>query len=111
MPLAALRALASHHADLSVHLAPADAPEPEARASLVAALLPRFAMTCTTRDEADADARRREETRRAKAEAAAADARESMGAAAASGDGGGAAGMSSEQEESAAVDADGGVLV
>ena len=61
MPLASLKALAKHHADLQQHLPADDAEEAVRRAGLVAAILPRFAMACITEEEAAAAAKRREE--------------------------------------------------
>jgi hypothetical protein len=61
MPTASLAMLARHHADLQPYLAPADAPEAERHMALVRAVLPRFSMVCTTREEAAAAAKRKEE--------------------------------------------------
>ena len=59
MPLVALKGLTRHHADLAPFLAADDAPEPEQRLALVRAILPRFSMVCTTREEAEAAERRK----------------------------------------------------
>ena len=82
MPLAALQALASHHSDLATHLEPKDAEPDVQRIPLVLALLPRFSMVCTTREEAEAAVRRRAEIDKLKAEARALDKAESEGRAA-----------------------------
>ena len=59
MPLAALASLARHHEDIQPLLPPASAPEAERRHALVRAVLPRFAMTCVTRADAEAAAKRK----------------------------------------------------
>lgn len=64
MPLASLRSLASHHPDLTPHLAPEGAGrEVEERIPLVRAVLPRFSMACTTREEKETAERLRAEAK------------------------------------------------
>ena len=69
MPSVALEALARHHKDLTAYLGEPDAPT--RRSLLVRGLLPRFAMVCTTREEAEAAERRREEIEKMKQAASA----------------------------------------
>ena len=69
MPLPSLSALVMHHADLRAHLAPNEAPEAERRASLVYAMLPRFAQVCTTAEDRENAARRKAELEKMKEEA------------------------------------------
>lgn len=94
MPTPALESLAKHHKDLTAgHLAQgpttddATAPTTPRRRLLVEAVLPRFSMVCTSREDAEAAARRRVEIeemkKQAAAEAAAEEAAEATTAAAA----------------------------
>ena len=69
MPLPSLSALVMHHADLRAHLAANEAPEAERRASLVYAMLPRFAQVCTTAEDRENAARRKAELEKMKEEA------------------------------------------
>ena len=69
MPLPSLSALVMHHADLRAHLARNEAPEAERRASLVYAMLPRFAQVCTTAEDRENAARRKAELEKMKEEA------------------------------------------
>ena len=70
MPLATLKALSTHHADLKQHLPTDDASETVRRIGLVTVLLPRFAMACVTEEEAAAAATQREELEAIKKERA-----------------------------------------
>lgn len=80
MPEASLENLARHHPDLQKgHLAKGDgetASTVPRRRLLVEAILPRFAMTCTTREDAEAAERRKKEIAEMKAAAAAEEAAE-----------------------------------
>jgi len=68
MDLDTLRHLACHHSDLK--LPPDDAPDLERRRALVLAVLPRFSMACTTREQAEDVARRRAEIAKLRREVA-----------------------------------------
>ncbi|KAL1498583.1 hypothetical protein AB1Y20_013898 [Prymnesium parvum] len=70
MPEGALASLARHHVDLAPFLASPEASAPERRMALVRAVLPRFAMVCTTREEAEEAERRKAEIKKLKEEAA-----------------------------------------
>jgi len=61
MAPAAVEGIARHHADLAAHLLPASAPADDRQRALVRAVLPRFAMVCTTAEEARAAEKRRAE--------------------------------------------------
>jgi hypothetical protein len=80
MPEASLENLARHHPDLQKgHLCRGDGESASTvprRRLLVEAILPRFAMTCTTREDAEAAERRKKEIAEMKAAAAAEEAAE-----------------------------------
>jgi hypothetical protein len=71
MPKTSLVALARHHEDLQAHLDGAEGDELARHRVLIKAVLPRFAMSCTSRAEAEAAERRREEVAELKRQAAA----------------------------------------